>query len=111
MDETEARASVSGRVLVADAVAACEVARDNPVVGPTAYGLLTDARSLLLSALAFPLDAEDQDVSLEEFAALCEGSRTVRRCRHCGVTADTSAEPICNRDGLVGSHSYADVAL
>lgn len=37
--------------------------------------------------------------------------RTVsRRCRFCGQAApDAAAEPICNRDGLVGPHSYVDV--
>lgn len=37
----------------------------------------------------------------------------VRLCRHCGRRAGETpeAEPICNRGGLVGPHSYVDVRL
>lgn len=76
MSTTDARASVtSNRERVIRAVLEIERTRDDPTVGPTAYGMLTAARTSLLSALAFPLDASDERVSLEEFRRLCEGAR------------------------------------
>ncbi len=66
-----------------------------------------------LSTLAWDLLAEQMLlVQLAgSIARVQTGRPIVRVCRHCGTLASEAAlqgEPICNRGGMVGAHSYVD---